>query len=182
MDLAIFQWLNGFAGASPALDMLIRFCAVYLWYVMVGGALGVVLIPCIKDFKNFRHACGDLLLYALSAAVIARFVVTEFIRVVYERARPFEVVEGTRQLVEHSAGAAFPSGHASFVFAIAAAVAAYYPKTGALFFAAATAIAVARVAAGIHWPSDVLAGAIVGIATALILRKIFKKFCPGCRV
>jgi len=81
-----------------------------------------------------------------------------------------------RQLVNHNGGGSFPSGHASFAFALATVVAFYYPKTSLLFFAAAISIGFGRIAAGVHWPSDVLAGAVTGIASAWLLRFLKNKY------
>lgn len=177
-DTTIFQWLNSFAGVSWLCDQSIVFLASHLWYLM---AIAVVLLscaPCVKRFKKFccdRRTSGKFLLFVFSAALIARFIVTEFIRLLYDRLRPFEVLDEVRQLVAHAGSASFPSGHAAFSFALAAAVSYYYPKTSILFFAGAIAVGLGRVAAGIHWPSDILGGALVGIGTAWLLRKFFKK-------
>ncbi|MDP3727351.1 MAG: phosphatase PAP2 family protein, partial [bacterium] len=67
------------------------------------------------------------------------------------------------------------SGHAAFFFALAAVVGRYYPKTSVLFYAAAFSLAVSRVVAGIHWPSDILGGAVVGIAVGLLTHSIYRK-------
>jgi len=117
-----------------------------------------------------------MVIFAFASAAVARLGVAEIIRFFYNRPRPFETLEGARQLIEHSGGGSFPSGHASLSFAVAAAVYFYYPKTSILFFFAALSIGVGRVAAGLHWPSDILGGAAVGILSAWLLEFLFKKF------
>ena len=63
----------------------------------------------------------------------------------------------------------FPSGHAAFFFALAMAVYFYNKKWGTWFFATAILITVARVIAGVHYPPDILGGAVIGIMVAYIV-------------
>mgnify|MGYP001558745976 FL=1 len=60
----------------------------------------------------------------------------------------------------------FPSGHATFFFALATAVYFYNKKWGIGFFIATIFITVSRVIAGIHYPSDIIGGAFIGILVA----------------
>jgi undecaprenyl-diphosphatase len=63
----------------------------------------------------------------------------------------------------------FPSGHATSVFAVATALADGYPRLAWLFYAMAAAIAAGRVYLGRHYVSDVLGGAVIGIAVSSII-------------
>jgi undecaprenyl-diphosphatase len=66
----------------------------------------------------------------------------------------------------------FPSGHATFYFSLAT-VAWYESKPmSAALFAAALLMGIARVAAGLHWPSDILAGAIIGITAGFLTSRL----------
>src|SRR3989344_520513 len=56
-----------------------------------------------------------------------------------------------------------------FFFALAMSVFLYHKGWGSLFFAAALFISMARIMGGIHWPSDVLGGAVLGISIALCI-------------
>lgn len=164
MDNALFHYLNSWAGRYSILDTMMIFKAEYLGWFALGG-LGVFLVVSTyfhKDEAKVRF----MVLTALFAGIFSRFVVTEVIRLFYDRPRPFEVVNGIYQLVTHPSGGSFPSGHAAFFFALAAGVFIFYRGLGALFFAFALAIGTTRVIAGVHWPSDILGGAIVGIISA----------------
>jgi undecaprenyl-diphosphatase len=74
------------------------------------------------------------------------------------------------------AEASLPSGHASFYFAMSTIVYLYNKKVGVLFYIATILITLARIFSGVHWPSDILAGALFGIVTALLVNILFKKY------
>lgn len=68
----------------------------------------------------------------------------------------------------------FPSGHTTTVFAVAVVFSLFKPSWKAGFFAVAVAIGLARILAGAHYPSDVLAGATLGITMASLLGRSFR--------
>ena len=170
IDFTIFQWLNSWAGVNSFYNGAIVFLATYLWYIVMAAVCLFPLLAYFPKFKKYQTRNRTFFIYAVASAVVARFGITEFIRLFLDRPRPFEVVEGAHRLVNQAGGDAFPSGHASLAFAIAAAVYFYFPKTGIIFFLAAVSIGFGRVAAGVHWPTDILAGAAVGISSAVLLR------------
>lgn len=181
LDLVLFQWLNSWAGVRPLWDTLIIFRAVYLWYIMMLGVMLFVAVSLIPRFRVFLKVNIELLFLALVSAFTARFLVAELIRFFYYRPRPYLVLENVRVLQHQLFGGmadngSFPSGHASLAFAVATTVAFYYPKTSLLFFAAALSIGLGRVSAGVHWPSDILGGAILGIGTAWATHLVFNRF------
>lgn len=149
------------------MDPFIIFKAEYLgWWVL--GGLGIFLVASAYFRKDITKASW-MVFTALSAGILSRFIFADTIRFFYDRPRPFEVLSDVYQLVAHSGGSAFPSGHATFFFALAAGVFIFYRWWGVLFFAFAVSISAGRVIVGIHWPSDILAGAIIGIASAYLV-------------
>lgn len=173
-DVLVFQWLNSWAGVDPLWDFLIVFRGRYFLWVFIGG---ILIFPFITLFKNFFYVRAkniELAAYALLAGFIAQFGVVEIIRFFYDRPRPFEI-SNVVQLIQHSGGGSFPSGHASVAFAAATAISFYYPRTSIIFFLAAFSIGLGRVAAGVHWPSDILGGALAGVATAWVVRLLIIK-------
>ncbi len=167
MDFLIFQQLNQFAGKYVCLDSLAIFFAENFQYFIVLLLISFLAVNYRKYLK--------MVITALFAAIFSRFVITEIIRFIFPRSRPF-IDNNVNLLVSHNPGeSSFPSGHASFFFALATVVYFYNKKLGAAFFVFAFLISISRVFAGIHWPSDILAGAIVGIFSGWVINKIFKK-------
>lgn len=158
-DLYLFHALNNLAGQSPLIDGVIVFCASYLAYILI--ALFVIVVIASRD--RWKDKLYFLIVTALST-LVARFGVTELIRFFYHRPRPFSVLP-VHQLLTDTAWS-FPSGHATFFFAMATAIYLYNKKWGIVFFIATVLITLGRVIAGIHYPSDIIGGAIIGIIVA----------------
>src|SRR3989338_1800407 len=168
IDLTTFRWLNSWVGVNDFLDWNILFRAEYLLYVMI-----VVVFLFYAFDKNIGRV-KLAIIHAFLAGILSRFVFTEIIRFFYDRPRPFMVFDNVRQLIFHESSGSFPSGHASFSFALAMAIYYYYPKTSIIFFLGALAMGAGRVSAGVHWSSDIFGGMIVGIFSAWLINFIFK--------
>ena len=103
---------------------------------------------------------------ALTASATA-LIANQAISHVWSRPRPFVAHEPlTHLLAAPSPDPSFPSDHAAAAFAIAFAVLAFSRRAGLGFLVAATLIGLSRIALGLHYPSDVLAGMLVGWAAA----------------
>jgi undecaprenyl-diphosphatase len=76
------------------------------------------------------------------------------------------VVQGLHMLVDCGPGKSFPSSHAVNNFAVATLIARWYPRLRWWLFGWAALVALSRPAVGVHYPSDILAGAGVGMAVA----------------
>jgi undecaprenyl-diphosphatase len=63
----------------------------------------------------------------------------------------------------------FPSGHTATAFAGATALSYFFPRWTAAFFVLAAAIGYSRLYVGVHFPLDVLGGAVIGVVTSLLL-------------
>jgi undecaprenyl-diphosphatase len=104
------------------------------------------------------------LVVAVLLAVGAADLLTALIKEVVPRHRPVEHQHGPAERT-HS----FPSGHTATAFAGATVLSAFAPRYRLAFYALACLIAFSRLYNGVHYPTDVLAGAVLGVATALLL-------------
>jgi len=167
LDSYIFHYINQFAGISPYLDKVAIFFAEYLQYLVVFCLLLFLV-------KKFRRNLG-MVIFAFTAAIFSRFIITEIIRYFFPRIRPF-VENSVNLLIGYNATeSSFPSGHAAFFFALSTIVYFYNKKAGTFFFIASFFISISRIIVGIHWPSDILAGALVGIFSGWLINKISNK-------
>lgn len=95
-------------------------------------------------------------------AVASVFGVSELIGWRWRRDRPFARMGDVQELIGHGSGRSFPSRHVASGLAMAAVGQAAHPRLGQLMAALAWLLGMSRVAAGLHYPSDVLAGAVLG--------------------
>lgn len=170
LDLIIFQKIHQFSGKSIFLDLTTIFFAKYVGYFLILIALFL--------FRNFKKH-WPILFQIFSAAILARLVIVEIIRYLFPRLRPF-VFLNFQPLFQYDPNKfSFPSGHAAFYFALSTIIYFYNKKAGLFFYLASFLISISRVFSGIHWPSDILAGAIIGIFSGLLIflliRKIIRK-------
>ncbi len=87
---------------------------------------------------------------------------------IWARPRPYESHADAHLFIAPSHDPSFPSDHATAAFAIAVALFLRHRKAGWIALALATILSIARVAVGTHYPADVVAGAAIGAAAALI--------------
>lgn len=178
IDYSFFLSINQFAGKNAFLDRIAIFFANYFQYFMV-------FFLCAFLFANKKHL--RMIIESVAAAFFARFGIVGLIRFLHPRFRPF-VYNHIYLLIDKVDQPSFPSGHASFFFGLATVIYLYSgeveatgkhkysKKIGILFFVFAFLISIARVFCGVHWPLDVIAGAIVGIFSGWLVFKLSKKF------
>ena len=160
MDTSLFLLIYGASHHSPLLDGTAVFFAEYSQYVWVL----ILLIALFWPYKD-RVQNRTVILISIGAALFARLVVKTAILSVYSRPRPFVSLPDIHPLIAtlpYENLQSFPSGHAMFFFAIATVVFCFNKRIGLVAFIAAALMAIARVYVGVHWPSDVVGGAIIG--------------------
>jgi membrane-associated phospholipid phosphatase len=109
---------------------------------------------------------------ALASAALALLINQVIAKLIWDRRRPFAAHPSAHVWGARTHDASFPSDHASASFAIGFAVVMFDRVIGGLFLAAAVAIGVGRVFIGEHYPLDVAAGCLVGLAAALLVVKL----------
>ena len=165
MDWSILHTLNNFLYRHDGVEDPLRFY-VNASEALFIATLGVVFLAAAGTrHVAWRRAVVAAVLSAGLALAIGK-VISELV----DRARPFVVDSGGVHLFSaHAADPGFPSDHATASFAIAVAIFLRHRRWGVVVLVAAAVLSVGRVALGVHFPSDVLAGAALGAAVALAL-------------
>ena len=123
----------------------------------------------------YRRSAQPFVLVLLADA--AAFGLAEAVKGIVGERRP----HGYDPLVPLPHSSSFPSGHAAMSFACATVLSALVPRGAPAFVALAAAIAYSRLYLGVHWPGDVVAGAALGVATALLLLEATRRRSGGRR-
>jgi undecaprenyl-diphosphatase len=101
-------------------------------------------------------------------------LVAWLLKIAVDRPRPSTVYAQPKPLVHAPHDASFPSGHAATSFACATILAVAAPRYAVAFYVLAAAIAWSRVYNGVHYPLDVLGGAVLGVLVAIALLRLVR--------
>jgi undecaprenyl-diphosphatase len=132
------------------------------------GRLGAVWIA-IAFVLALMWRRPSILLMTIAADFTADLL-SDLGKVIVPRHRPFE-----HQLGPPSDTHSFPSGHSATSFACATVLSYYAPRLRVLFYVLASLIAFSRVYNGMHYPTDVLAGALLGVLVGLALLALARR-------
>ena len=165
VDETIFRAFSQWRGRSRVLDRLAVFGARQLVLVMAVGALLVFWFAAPVSIR--LALLGDVLLSLFIAWPLA--VLFEFI---FARRRPY-LAQNKKPLEDFwTPTPSFPSTHATIAFAIATPVFLFYPILGLLFYFFALLVSLSRVYVGVHYVSDVMAGAILGTGVSWLIASL----------
>lgn len=153
---------------ADGLGRLFAESAYWLGHGTVQVGLTVLWVAAAKYYKakaEFYHGAAGL------AAVVGSGILVQIIKHLVGRARPrmtlppWEHIGPSFDSDLHS----FPSGHTTTSFALAAVLASRFPRQAWIFYTVAGLVGLGRVVGGSHYPSDVLAGALLGLGVGWIL-------------
>ncbi len=162
MDHQIFLFINSFAGKYPLLDITGIFFAEVAVFVLllVGGAYS----------KNrMRFLVQSIITISILASI---HYVLGF---VFFRERPYQAHEVILLVSQPPIAKSFPSDHAGVAFAMATLLFLSHTSWGYLFYGTAFLVALARVFTGVHYPSDIFVGALIGSIVALGVSTVFNR-------
>jgi undecaprenyl-diphosphatase len=144
---------------------------VFVWSSRLGDApmwlLLALLLPVLDPAHGVRVTLELLALGAVNLVVYAALKFT------IRRARPCQQCAGIQARIEALDRFSFPSGHTLHAVAFAALLSQWYPALAPLVAVFAAVVALSRVVLGVHYPSDVVAGAVLGLSSASTLHWLF---------
>jgi undecaprenyl-diphosphatase len=178
MNNEIFFKLYSLAHQSIFLDWLIIFSAKLFGIIMI--VLAVLFLFFQADeifdyrqsFLQLKNKIKEISLIFFPA--VFAWLIASVIKYFVSSPRPFIFFENVKPLFLHGAMDSFPSGHATFFSALAVSLFLKPHRIGFLYILVALIISLARVASGIHFPIDILAGWLLGTTIALIFGYFFK--------
>jgi undecaprenyl-diphosphatase len=154
-DSQIFSAVRGLQ--SPALDqVMLLITSIATIYI------GVPIILLILYFTNRKKILWDL-----ATALVIGVLIALFLKMVIARPRPEDIANAGFLL--SASMSSFPSDHAAIAFIVFGVIGHHAKKYRLWFYLLAFLIAVSRVYLGVHYPTDVVAGAFLGIAVCQIV-------------
>jgi undecaprenyl-diphosphatase len=169
LDAALFHFVNGTL-QNPVFDFLMPFITDLNKHTSVLIIVGVLLILLfVKGGTKGKYAVvvlafGILMSDQLNSSV-AKFILA--------RPRPCHVLQHVHLLVSCGSGYSFPSSHAVNNFCGAVILSFFFPQAAVWLYTFAGIVSFSRVYVGVHYPADVLGGAIIGICCGLIMIALF---------
>lgn len=144
-------------------NILITFLASFLiWFLFLGLAVLWLINGKIKQ-EQAMHAFY---------AALTSWAASTMLKSLIPTSRPFMTNGETPLTLTIPIDGSFPSAHTAIAFAIAMSVYLHNKRYGILFIVIATLVALGRVLSNVHYPLDVFAGVLIGVAVSFILEKL----------
>ncbi|MDO9339730.1 MAG: phosphatase PAP2 family protein, partial [Bacteroidales bacterium] len=169
IDIRILRSLNS-PETLPS-DKFFQFVSNSDAFIVLGIPAGMGTVGLIRhDDQLFRNACVTL------AATAVNFGVTVVMKYSFNRDRPFITFPDITRKSD-GGSPSFPSGHTSMAFATATSLTLAYPKWYIIVpsYTWASTVGYSRMHLGVHYPSDVFIGALVGAGSAWLSYAVNKK-------
>ncbi|NLY19863.1 MAG: phosphatase PAP2 family protein [Tissierellia bacterium] len=146
---------------NPFLDVF------FYRYTFLGGATFItvvtVLMIVLGTDSGFRRLGLDALISQLLVGVVV-----QSLKKVFARERPYKILESLNTFGINMRDYSFPSGHTAASFSLALIFSINYPYLTIPMFIYAFLIGVSRIYLGVHYPTDVMAGFIIGLIMSTI--------------
>lgn len=168
MNTFLFGFIHNLSGHNFFLDSIGIIAAQYLPYFLFLGFVFMAATEHGWRKKLFFFVEG------LIAVILSRGLVTEIVRYFYYSPRPFETLRFQSLIPEN--GSSMPSGHMAFFFALSMIIYFYDKRWGIYYFVLSLAVGLARIFVGVHWPLDIVAGAIIGVLSGIFIHFILSDY------
>ena len=177
-DETLFLWINGLAGRAAPVDEVVQLL-VSDYLVPVGLMLVLVGLWFTGDGRLARQRQQIGVYVALASMALSSLVVM-IVNSMHSRPRPFDGIDDQQVtlLFYQPTDLSFPSNPAAATFGLAAGIWGVNRPVGAVMLGVAGLFALSRVYSGVHYPSDVLAGALIGCVVAFLVFQAKKLLGP----
>lgn len=162
IENSIFYFFNHTL-SNPVCDAIIGF------FMKIPGQFVLVFAMALVFFAGKKHLKVTALIL-LFAFTVARYCY-KAVKIFVHRPRPFHDLNDVNLVMGSKDGFSFPSGHATTSFCIATVIAMRYPKLSYPAFILATLVALSRPYIGVHYPSDILVGSLIGVFVGYFVTK-----------
>jgi membrane-associated phospholipid phosphatase len=167
LDINILRFIHHFR--LEALDPVLYVLSYATSYVSIGIVLTLLFLSIVRKSKPFR-----IIFYKMVAVLILAALTSLLIKTAIQRERPFKAYPDIEKLSQ-AGSSSFPSGHTIEAFAIAMALSLLIPHKRVVIpvFIWAILVAYSRMALGVHYPSDVAGGMVIGVSVGLLVPYLF---------
>lgn len=169
MDYRVYHAINQFVFHHAWLGRALNTLETWAVPVLAVATFALWLLARPGGGRKWKLASAC----ALGSAGLG-LLLNQLLAKIWDRPRPFATHPSAHVWGSRSHDPSFPSDHASAAFGIAFAVFFFDRLVGSVFLAAAVVIGAGRVFIGEHYPLDVVAGCLVGLAAALLVTKVAK--------
>ena len=180
-EAGILLWIQNYL-RNDVTDPIVKF----ITHLGDHGILWIALLLVLLCIPKTRKAA-----LIGAATLLMTYIITNLcLKPLVARVRPYEVVEGLTRIIEKQSDRSFPSGHTANSMAVGVILwkisqnyeklvdkKLYFPKAAGWFvLVLSILIGLSRLYVGVHYPTDVLGGAIIAIADAAVVFAVYKKF------
>jgi undecaprenyl-diphosphatase len=177
VDLSLAESANHLAAHHDGIEDAASRYAILSEPLFAGALVALIVVALL--LRRRQIAAGGVLAGVAAAAALAAGAV---VAAMVSRPRPFVAHHDITAFIAHAPDPGFPSDHATAAFAIATMLMLRFGMRALPTLLAAVALAASRVLVGVHYPGDVLAGALIGVLAALAVDRVARLSWPARRL
>jgi undecaprenyl-diphosphatase len=165
-NITVFRAVNDIGKEYPDINPLFIFFAEYTVYCLI-----LVLL----FYWLTRKTENKLMVVSAVISFFIAEVTGKLIGLLYSHHQPFAVWSNVNKLIEKEVGNSFPSDHTIVFFSVCISIALFRRRFWYLWASLALLLSISRIYVGVHYPVDILVGAVLGIVASILVHKIIPK-------